>query len=59
MAFLCNEDKFFWVKNLPSTEQISPGFYIPQSIHRKIKRNYAPFGSNVKKTQNQNLIISL
>ena len=49
MAFLCNEDKFFWVKNLPSTEQISPGFYIPQSIHRKIKRNYAPFGSNVKK----------
>ena len=49
MAFLCKEDKFFWVKNLPSTEQISPGFYIPQSIHRKIKRNYAPFGSNVKK----------
>lgn len=49
MAFLCNENKFFWVKNLPSTEQISPGFYIPQSIHRKIKKSFVPFGSNVQK----------
>ena len=49
MAFLYNEDKFFWVKNLPSTEQISPGFYIPQSIHRKIKKSYVPFGSKVEK----------
>ena len=49
MAFLCNEDKFFWVKNLPSTEQISPGYYIPQSIQRKVKRSYFPFGSNVQK----------
>ena len=49
MAFLCNEDRFFWAKNLPSTEQISPGFYIQQTIHRKIRKNYAPFGSNVKK----------
>ena len=49
MAFLYNEEKFFWVKNLPSTEQISPGFYIPQSIHRKIKKSYVPFGSKVEK----------
>ena len=49
MAFLCNENKFFWAKNLPSTEQISPGFYIPQSIHRKIKKSYVPFGSKVEK----------
>ena len=53
MAFLCKEDKFFWVKNLPSTEQISPGFYIPQSIHRKIKKSYVPFGSNVQKDSKQ------
>ena len=49
MAFLCKEEKFFWTKNLPSTEQISPGFYIPQSIHRRIKKCYVPFGSNVQK----------
>jgi len=49
MAFLSKEDKFFWVKNLPSTEYICPGFYIPQSIHRKIKKSFAPFGSNVQR----------
>ena len=49
MAFLCNEEKFFCLIYLPSTEQISPGFYIPQTIHRKIRKSYAPFGSNVKK----------
>ena len=49
MAFLCNEPKFFWPKNLPSTEQISPGFYIPQTIHRKLKKNFVPFGSSVDK----------
>ena len=49
MAFLCKEAKFFWAKNLPSTEQICPGFYIPQSIHRKIKKSFVPFGSNVQK----------
>ena len=53
MAFLCNEDKFFWVKNLPSTEEISPGYYIPQSIHRKTKKSYVPFGSNVQKESKQ------
>ena len=49
MAFLCNEEKFFWAKNLPSTEQISPGFYIPQTIHRNMKKNFVPFGSSVEK----------
>jgi hypothetical protein len=49
MAFLCNEEKFFWTKNLPSTEHISPGFYIPQTIHRKMKKSFAPFGSSVEK----------
>ena len=53
MAFLCNEDKFFWVQHLPSTEQISPGYYIPQSIHRKTKKSYVPFGSNVQKDSKQ------
>ena len=50
MAFLSNEEKFFWAKHLPSTEQISPGFYIPQTIHRKMKNNFVPFGSSVEKT---------
>ena len=49
MAFLSNEEKFFWAKNLPSTEYISPGFYIPQTIHRKMKNSYVPFGSGVDK----------
>ena len=49
MAFLSNEQKFFWAKNLPSTEHISPGFYIPQTIHRNMKKNFVPFGSNVEK----------
>ena len=49
MAFLSNEQKFFWAKNLPSTEHISPGFYIPQTVHRKMKKNFVPFGSNVEK----------
>ena len=49
MAFLSNEQKFFWAKNLPSTEHISPGFYIPQTIRRNMKKNFVPFGSNVEK----------
>ena len=49
MAFLSNEEKFFWAKNLPSTEYISPGFYIPQTIHRKMKNSFVPFGSGVEK----------
>ena len=49
MAFLYNEDKYFRANNLPSTQKISPGFYIPQSINRKIKKNYAPFGSSSEK----------
>ena len=49
MAFLSNEEKFFWAKNLPSTEHISPGFYIPQTIHRKMKNSFVPFGSGVEK----------
>ena len=49
MAFLSNQEKFFWAKNLPSTEHISPGFYIPQTIHRKMKNNFVPFGSSVEK----------
>ena len=50
MAFLSNEEKFFWAKNLPSTECISPGFYIPQTIHRKMKNSFVPFGSGVDKS---------
>ena len=50
MAFLSNEEKFFWAKNLPSTECISPGFYIPQTIHRKMKNSFVPFGSGVNKS---------
>ena len=49
MAFLSKEEKFFWAKNLPSTEYISPGFYIPQTISRKIKKSFVPFGSGVEK----------
>ena len=49
MAFLSNEEKFFWAKNLPSTEHISPGYYIPQTIHRKMKNSFVPFGSSVEK----------
>ena len=49
MAFLSNEEKFFWAKHLPSTEHISPGFYIPQTIHRKMKNCFVPFGSGVEK----------
>ena len=45
MAFLCKEDKFFKKKNLPSTELIGPGQYINQTEKRKIKQNYAPFGT--------------
>jgi hypothetical protein len=41
------------VKNLPSTEYICPGFYIPQSIHRKIKKSFAPFGSNVQRAKKE------
>ena len=49
MAFLSNEQKFFWAKNLPSTEQISPGFYIPQTVQRNMKKNFVPFGSGAEK----------
>ena len=49
MAFLSNEEKFFWAKSLPSTEYISPGFYIPQTICRKIKKSFVPFGSGAEK----------
>ena len=49
MAFLSNEEKFFWAKNLRSTEYISPGFYIHQTIHRKMKNSFVPFGSGVEK----------
>ena len=49
MAFLSKQEKFFWAKNLPSTEYISPGFYIPQTISRKIKKSFVPFGSGVEK----------
>ena len=45
MAFLCKEDKFFKKKNLPSTELIGPGQYINQTEKRKIKQNFAPFGT--------------
>ena len=55
MAFLSNEEKFFWAKNLPSTEYISPGFYIPQTICRKIKKSFVPFGSGVDKKQKDKL----
>ena len=53
MSFLCKQEKFFWAKNLPSTEHISPGFYISQSVKRKLRKNYAPFGSNVQKGTKQ------
>ena len=49
MAFLSNEEKFFWAKSLPSTEYISPGFYIPQTICRKIKKSFVLFGSVAEK----------
>ena len=45
MAFLYKEDKFFKAKTLPSTELIGPGQYINQTEKRKIKQNFAPFGT--------------
>ena len=53
MAFLSNEEKFFWAKSLPSTENISPGFYIPQTICRKIKKSFVPFGSGEEKKKKE------
>ena len=55
MAFLSKQEKFFWAKNLPSTEYISPGFYIPQTIFRKIKKSFVPFGSGVEKRSKEKL----
>ena len=55
MAFLCNEAKFFKTKNLPSTEQIGPGYYISQSVKRNIKKSYKPFGSGVSKNIKPNI----
>lgn len=55
MAFLCNEEKFFKTKNLPSTEQIGPGYYISQSVKRNIKKSYKPFGSGVCKNIKPNI----
>ena len=49
MAFLSNEEKFFFPHKIPSTELIGPGQYIMQTENRKIRQNLAPFGSNVEK----------
>ena len=49
MAFLSNEEKFFFPHKIPSTELIGPGQYIMQTENRKIRQNIAPFGSNVEK----------
>ena len=65
MAFLSNEEKFFFPHKIPSTELIGPGQYIMQTENRKIRQNLAPFGSNVEKlssysqknSKNSNLIL--
>ena len=49
MAFLSNEEKFFFPHKIPSTELIGPGQYIMQTENRKIRQNIAPFGSSVEK----------
>ena len=52
MAFLSKEEKFFFPHKIPSTELIGPGQYIMQTQNRKIRQNFAPFGSNTEKFSN-------